>query len=161
MMPFLVGSLAYACSSFRVVTEDDKVFFVFNFELGGTPGTKTVYYPAGSKFSASLDIEFHYTFHDPNGGSIVLEYIDGQPTIYDNQPGMTTNSPNFEWQRVNLNNYINLTALNAEEKQIADVKLVATGAGIGDARAARRLHTTFSFRAYRGFDPERQDFQEP
>ena len=54
-------------------------------------------------------IEFHYTFHDPSGASIVLEYINGEPKIYDNELGVMTNSPDFEWHRVNLNNYINLT----------------------------------------------------
>ena len=78
-----------------------------------------------------LPIEFHYTFHDPSGDSIVLEYIDGAPKIYDNQLGVMTNSPDFEWQRVNLNNYINLTAEDAGPRQIADVALIATGTGSG------------------------------
>jgi choloylglycine hydrolase len=78
-----------------------------------------------------LPIEFHYTFHDPSGDSIVLEYIDGKPKVYDNKLGVVTNSPDFEWQRVNLNNYINLTTKDVAPKQVADVKLVATGVGSG------------------------------
>jgi len=230
-MQFLISTSVYACSSFRVVSEDKKVFFVFNFELGGTPGTNVTYYPKGTKFTAnapeglkpaswhskyavvgmgwfnqpmlaggmneyglsganlnlpnytkyqqvsekdngkiiaawdvptyfltqfktvaeikkavsnvkvakqlwhvmgaSLPIEFHYTFHDPSGASIVLEYINGEAKVYDNQLGVMTNSPNFEWQLVNLNNYINLTAMDAKAHQIADVKLISTGAGSG------------------------------
>jgi choloylglycine hydrolase len=76
-------------------------------------------------------IEFHYTFHDPSGDSIVVEWIHGAAKIYDNELGVMTNSPDFEWHRVNLNNYINLTADDAPSRQLADVKLVATGTGSG------------------------------
>lgn len=230
-MAIAFASASYACSSFRVVTEDGNVFFVFNFELGGSPDTRVVYYPTGSEFIASapegrepaawtskyavsgmgwfnqpmlagginehglsganlnlpnytkyqeataaddgkiiaawdvptyfltqfksvqevreavndvkvvfqlwnvqnppLPIEFHYAFHDPSGDSIVLEYIDGEAKVYDNQLGVMTNSPNLEWHRVNLNNYINLTAKDAPSRQLADVELVATGTGSG------------------------------
>lgn len=78
-----------------------------------------------------LPIEFHYTFHDPSGDSIVLEYIDGEPKIYDNELGVMTNSPDFEWQRVNLNNYVNLTAEDAPSRDVGDVTLLATGTGSG------------------------------
>lgn len=78
-----------------------------------------------------LPIEFHYTFHDQSGASIVLEYINGEPKIFDNKLGVLTNSPDFEWQRINLNNYINLTAKDVAPRQIADVKLIATGTGSG------------------------------
>jgi len=62
---------------------------------------------------------------------MVLEYIDGEPKIYDNELGVLTNSPDFEWQRVNLNNYIHLTAEGEASKQVADVHLIATGSGTG------------------------------
>ena len=78
-----------------------------------------------------LDIEFHYTFHETSEDSIVLEYIDGEPRIYDNRLGVLTNSPDFEWQRVNLNNYINLVASDVPDREIADVTLIATGTGSG------------------------------
>lgn len=229
----LAGS-AFACSSFRVLTEDGHNFFVFNFELGGPRDlieTNVVFYPEGSTFTADapegrqaaewtskyavvgmgwfdqpmlagginehglsganlnlpnftdyqsvsevddgniiagwdvptyfltqfksveevreavqnvkvafslwnvrgfeLPIEFHYTFHDSSGDSIVLEYINGEPVVYDNQLGVMTNSPDFEWQRVNLNNYINLTTEDAAGRQVADVQLLATGTGSG------------------------------
>lgn len=82
-------------------------------------------------FGLDAPIEFHYTFHDQSGASIVLEYINGEPIVYDNELGVLTNSPNFEWQRVNLNNYINLTAEDVNPEPIADVKLIATGTGSG------------------------------
>ncbi|HSQ84285.1 MAG TPA: linear amide C-N hydrolase [Desulfobacterales bacterium] len=51
---FFIGNpAAHACSSFRVVTADGHVFFVFNFELGAKPATKVVFYPKNTDFSAS------------------------------------------------------------------------------------------------------------
>lgn len=229
-----VANPAFACSSFRVFTEDGHNFFVFNFELGGPRdliATNVVYYPVGFSFTGTapdnrqpanwsskyavvgmgwfdqpmlagginehglsganlnlpnyttyqeasesddgniiagwdvptyfltqfksvqevreavqnvkvvfslwkvrgfeLPIEFHYTFHDPSGDSIVLEYIDGEPKVYDNELGVMTNSPDFEWQRVNLNNYINLKTKDSPSRQIGDVTLLATGTGSG------------------------------
>ena len=44
---------------------------------------------------------------------------------------MLTNSPGFEWQMTNLNNYVNLYAGGAEAKPFGKVKLAAFGAGSG------------------------------
>jgi choloylglycine hydrolase len=82
-------------------------------------------------FGSDVRVEFHYTFHDPSGASMVLEYIDGEPKIYDNELGVLTNSPNFEWQRTNLSNYIHLSTLGEASKQVADVQLTALGSGAG------------------------------
>lgn len=222
---------ADACTSFRVVTDDGHVFFVFNFEMGGDPETEVVFYPKGTDFTANAPegrkaanwsskyavtgmgwfsqpmlaggvnehglacanlnlpnytryqtagdkddgkiiaawdvptyfltqcrsveevkaaipgvkvvlqiwrimgvdapIEFHYTFHDPSGASIVLEYIDGEPKIYENKLGVMTNAPDFDWHLKNLNNYINLTTKDVDSWRIADEELIATGTGSG------------------------------
>lgn len=42
-----------------------------------------------------------------------------------------TNPPDFEWQRVNLNNYINLTTEYAPARQVSDINLLATGTRFG------------------------------
>ena len=42
-----------ACSPFRIETDDGHNFFVFNFELGGTPGTNVLFYPQGTDFTGS------------------------------------------------------------------------------------------------------------
>lgn len=52
-LQFLLNPAAYACSTFRIVTEDGHVFFVFNFELGGTPNTEVGFYPKDTTFTAS------------------------------------------------------------------------------------------------------------
>ena len=50
----------------------------------------------------------HWRFADPAGRQIVLEIIGGEPKFYENKLGVLTNSPGFEWQLTNLNNYVNL-----------------------------------------------------
>ena len=41
---------------------------------------------------------------------MVLEIINRKPVFYENELGVLTNSPGFEWQLTNLNNYVNLHA---------------------------------------------------
>ena len=50
----------------------------------------------------------HWRFTDPAGRQVVLEIIGGEPKFYENKLGVLTNSPGFEWQLTNLNNYVNL-----------------------------------------------------
>lgn len=50
----------------------------------------------------------HWRFADASGRQLVLEIIDGEPIFYENELGVLTNSPGFEWQLTNLNNYVNL-----------------------------------------------------
>jgi len=48
--------------------------------------------------------------------SITVECIDGKTLIYDNNPGILTNMPEFDYQIFNLNNYINLTSAYPENR---------------------------------------------
>lgn len=50
----------------------------------------------------------HWRIADDTGRQLVLEIIDGEPHFYENKLGVLTNSPDFEWQMTNLNNYVNL-----------------------------------------------------
>jgi choloylglycine hydrolase len=51
----------------------------------------------------------HYFLADATGKSIVVEYVGGQMSIYDNRIGVVTNSPTFDWQMTNLRNYISIS----------------------------------------------------
>ena len=51
----------------------------------------------------------HWRFTDTSGHQLVLEIINGVPEFYENKLGVLTNSPGFEWQLTNLNNYVNLS----------------------------------------------------
>ena len=71
----------------------------------------------------------HWRFADASGNQIVLEIVDGKPCFYENKLGVLTNSPGFEWQMTNLNNYVNLLAGTAQPRQWGATTLASFGAG--------------------------------
>ncbi|MBU3612143.1 linear amide C-N hydrolase [Polynucleobacter sp. MG-27-Goln-C1] len=73
----------------------------------------------------------HYSFHDVNGKSIVVEYVKGQMNIYDNPIGALANEPPFDWQMMNLENYLNLSPVEIGTKVIDGVPLKPRSAGSG------------------------------
>lgn len=76
---------------------------------------------------------------------IVLEAVREGMKIYDNPIGVLTNNPPFEYHRLNLNNYINLTAKTPENRfsEKIDLRPYAQGMGAaglpGDASSASRF----------------------
>lgn len=74
----------------------------------------------------------HWRIADATGNSIVLEVINnGEIKIYDNKIGVLTNSPDYDWQVKNLNNYINLYSGNAKSYTLNDQEIFSFGAGTG------------------------------
>lgn len=73
----------------------------------------------------------HWRFSDLSGRQVVLEIVDGQARFFENELGVLTNSPGFEWQMTNLNNYVNLFPGSAESKKLGDISLAPFGAGSG------------------------------
>jgi len=73
----------------------------------------------------------HWTVIDKNGEAIVVEYIKGELTIFDNPLRVMTNSPNFDWHMTNLRNYINLSAVALPTIKIEDLDFAPIGAGSG------------------------------
>lgn len=76
-------------------------------------------------------LPLHYTVSEPNGNSLIIEYEDGKLNFYDDTVGVLTNSPDFKWQKINLNNYVNLTAAEAETGAIPQLNLKELGLGSG------------------------------
>ncbi len=74
---------------------------------------------------------FHYTLHDTNGNSIVIEPTGGTLKVYDNPFGVMTNSPTFDWHLTNLKNYTKLTDENAPPLKINGHQIDSFGAGSG------------------------------
>lgn len=74
---------------------------------------------------------FHYVVYDKSGKSIVIEPIHGELKVYDNPLGVLTNSPTFDWHMTNLDNYINLSAINVPHVIMNGVKLEQFGSGSG------------------------------
>lgn len=73
----------------------------------------------------------HWRFADPSGRELVLEIIGKVPYFYDNNLGILTNSPGFEWQLTNLNNYVNLYPGTAPSHKLGNIELSSFGAGSG------------------------------
>ena len=73
----------------------------------------------------------HLAIHDAEGKSLVIEFIDGKMQVYDNPIGVLTNDPPFPWQVTNLNNYINLSAVNAKSATFDGTVLGGAGQGTG------------------------------
>ncbi|WP_455588987.1 linear amide C-N hydrolase [Bacteroides rodentium] len=73
----------------------------------------------------------HWRIADKSGRQLVLEFIDGQPRFYENKLGVLTNSPGFDWQMTNLNNYVNLYPGSAESKSLGGVTIAPFGSGSG------------------------------
>lgn len=73
----------------------------------------------------------HWRMADASGRQLVLEIVNGRMNFYENELGVLTNSPGFEWQMTNLNNYVNLYPGGAERKALGGAMLAAFGAGSG------------------------------
>ena len=73
----------------------------------------------------------HWRIAEPSGRQVVLEIIDGKAYFYENELGVITNSPGFEWQLTNLNNYVNLHPGSAPAKKLGEQGLSPFGAGSG------------------------------
>jgi choloylglycine hydrolase len=73
----------------------------------------------------------HLSFYDKSGKGIVVEFINEKIKIYDNKVGILTNSPTFDWHMNNLRNYISISNLDTESKEINNIIFSKTGHGNG------------------------------
>lgn len=73
----------------------------------------------------------HIAIHDAQGNNLVIEFVDGVMKVYDNPNSVLTNYPTFDWQIINLRNYINLTAINKGSVNLSGSILGPTGEGSG------------------------------
>jgi choloylglycine hydrolase len=76
-------------------------------------------------------LPLHLYIGDQSGKAIVIEYVNGKRRVYDNPIGVLTNSPPFDWQLINLNNYINLTPVNVTKLNLGNMTLQNLGQGTG------------------------------
>jgi choloylglycine hydrolase len=73
----------------------------------------------------------HLAIHDAQGNSAVIEFVDGQQKIYANPGTVLTNAPTFDWHMTNLNNYIRVSADNAQPVSVRGTILAPPGQGGG------------------------------
>jgi choloylglycine hydrolase len=72
----------------------------------------------------------HAAIHDASGKGIVVEFVDGKMNIYD-YIGVMTNSPTYDWQVINLRNYLNLSPYSPKPVVVDGISYAATGQGAG------------------------------
>jgi choloylglycine hydrolase len=73
----------------------------------------------------------HFFLQDKGGKSIAVEPIDGTLKVYDAPLGVMTNAPTYDWHMTNLQNYINLSVKDVDQKKLGGVTLPAFGSGTG------------------------------
>ncbi len=74
---------------------------------------------------------FHYIVFDKEGRCLVIEPLGGFLATYDNELGVLTNSPTFDWHLINLRNYIHLSPYNATPVSINGLTFKQLGSGSG------------------------------
>ena len=65
------------------------------------------------------------------GRSAVIEWRNGEMTVFGNPIGVACNWPRLDWHLTNLRNYINLSDRNPAAITIGEVELAAMGQGPG------------------------------
>ena len=73
----------------------------------------------------------HATITDAKGNTLVIEFINGEMKVYDNNIGVLTNAPAFDWQITNIQNYVNLSPYLPEQIIINGYTFDGMGQGSG------------------------------
>jgi choloylglycine hydrolase len=74
---------------------------------------------------------FHWWIGDASGKVIIAEYVGGKLAIHDAPLGVLTNSPPYEWQQINVSNYVDLSPVNVPERKLGDFTSINYGQGSG------------------------------
>ena len=83
------------------------------------------------KLSVLGDMVFplHAAIYDKTGTGIVVEFVEGQMEIHENELGVMTNSPPYDWHITNLRNYVSLRPTNPEPVIVEGITFNAMGMG--------------------------------
>ena len=72
----------------------------------------------------------HYRISDATGRDVVVEFYDQKWHVWENNVGVITNSPSFDWHVTNLNTYMNVFPGGIEPRQLNEnLKIRAFGVG--------------------------------
>lgn len=69
----------------------------------------------------------HWIAADKSGKCIVIESTEDGVKVYPNKIGVLANSPGFQWQMINLNNYMGVSTHQKNEAEWSDVVLKPFG----------------------------------
>ncbi|MDU6114584.1 MAG: linear amide C-N hydrolase [Paeniclostridium sordellii] len=90
--------------------------------------------PSLGKLGKGNPITAHYTFTDKMGNSVVLEPTNnGRFRFFDNNVGVMTNDPTFDWHMTNLGNYIQVQGFNRQQNTLNDktvIRPISNGTGM-------------------------------
>ena len=73
----------------------------------------------------------HYWIGDNTGKVVIAEYVGGELKIYDAPLGTLTNSPPFDWQQINVGNFVNLSPVNVPQLKLGSFTAANYGQGTG------------------------------
>lgn len=71
----------------------------------------------------------HWMIVDKSGKSIVVEKTKDEFTVYDNNIGVITNNPTFDWHIINLSQYVGITEIYPKETRWCSQQLKPLGVG--------------------------------
>ncbi|MDN3987379.1 linear amide C-N hydrolase [Zwartia vadi] len=94
-----------------------------------TNGSTEIWVPVVKSLDPDAPLPQHYAINDKQGGSIVIEFMDGKANVYDNPVGVLTNGPTFKWHLENLSNYT-FTNVDKNTGQLGKLKLATQDGGI-------------------------------
>lgn len=73
----------------------------------------------------------HYYIADASGAVLIAEFVNGKLHLHEDPIGILTNSPPFDWQTINLMNFVNLSPVNVPQVALKDFKIENYGQGSG------------------------------
>ena len=73
----------------------------------------------------------HYYIADSTGAVVIAEFVNGKLRLHDNAIGILTNSPPFDWQTINLGNFVNLSPVNVPQVNLKSFNVQNYGQGSG------------------------------
>jgi choloylglycine hydrolase len=73
----------------------------------------------------------HYWIGDNTGKVVIVEYVGGKLNIHDAPLGTLTNSPPYDWQTINIGNYVDISPVNVPERTLGKFTSVNYGQGSG------------------------------
>jgi choloylglycine hydrolase len=89
-------------------------------------------YVAQQEFAPFKEVlPVHYWIGDNTGKVVIAEYIGGKLNIHDAPLGTLTNSPPYDWQTLNVGNYVDISPVNVPERKLGNFTSVNYGQGSG------------------------------
>lgn len=93
---------------------------------------------SSGKFPLVFGIEFeghvhelHFSVIDKTGDGIVIEFTADGRTVFNNTIGVLTNSPPYDYQLMNIRNYVQMSRYNRDPLVLGPDSFPATGEGSG------------------------------